>query len=472
MMTPFQQRESAAIFSLVLLGWLFATLTVAQEKSPKIVDPRLYGLEIDPGPVRPTKGEVAATHDEAGRAVLGRIHVRVGDGAVVMLPDGQLVARKAGQFTSTDRPFVPISREALLEQLAAEFPGFKTKKTNHYLYLYDTSDEFALGTSRILETMLPGVKGYAELNKLQVHNPEVPLVVVMFKNEDDFQKHRRMPEGVVAYYHTLSNRVFLYEQSRLAQVRPDLAIQQSISTIAHEGAHQILHNIGVAQRLSAWPLWLAEGLAEFFAPTSVGQRLRWKGAGQVNDLRMFELEQYLKSRAAEEPDGRMIDETVLAGRLTSTGYASSWALTHYLSKNRRGEFTRLLNDVSQYGPFEGATQVVPPGIVRSNLETFLKYFGDDAVALETRLVLHLKKQPYTDPFSGLPHLVATLSGTDGRRPQRAINTFHSPALAQKWLKETLDKLPAEHRAAAVTAVRAFPNRAQAETFAQQWRRNN
>jgi hypothetical protein len=187
---------------------------------------------------------------------------------------------------------------------------------------------------------------------------------------------------------------------------------------------------------------------------------------------MFELEQYLKSRAAEEPDGRMIDETVLAGRLTSTGYASSWALTHYLAKNRRGEFTRLLNDVSQYGAFEGATEVVPPGIVRSNLELFLKYFGDDAVAMETRLVLHLKKQPYTDPFSGLPHVVATLSGTDGRRPQRAINTFHSPALAQKWLKETLDKLPAEHRVAAKTAVRTFPNRAQAEAFAQQWRRDN
>jgi hypothetical protein len=52
-----------------------------------------------------------------------------------------------------------------------------------------------------------------------------------------------------------------------------------------------------------------------------------------------------------------------------------------------------------------------------------------------------------------------------------VNTFHSPSLAQKWLKETLDKLPAEHRDAAVTAVRTFPNRAQAEAFATQWRNN-
>ena len=91
----------------------------------------------------------------------------------------------------------------------------------------------------------------------------------------------------------------MYEQSKLAEVRPDLAVQQAISTIAHEGVHQILHNIGVQQRLSVWPMWLSEGLAEFFAPTTIGARLKWKGAGQVNDLRMFELEQYLKSNAAE-----------------------------------------------------------------------------------------------------------------------------------------------------------------------------
>jgi hypothetical protein len=71
----------------------------------------------------------------------------------------------------------------------------------------------------------------------------------------------------------------------------------------------------------------------------------------------------------------------------------------------------------------------------------------------------------------MPHFVATLSGTDGRRPQRAANTFHSPALAQKWLKESLDKLPEQHRAAATTALRSFPNRAQAEAFATQWRNN-
>jgi hypothetical protein len=277
-----------------------------------------------------------------------------------------------------------------------------------------------------------------------------------------------MPEGVVAYYHTLSNRVFMYEQSRLQRVRPDLALQQAISTVAHEGAHQILHNIGVQQRLSAWPMWLSEGLAEYFAPTAVTDKLKWKGAGQVNDLRMFELEQYLKSKAAQEPSGEMIDHTVLAGRLSSTGYATAWSLTHYLAKNRRPEFAALLRACSQIGPFEGATDIVPPGVVRANREQFSHRFGDDFKDLETKLVLHLKRQPYNDPFKNSPHFVATLLTGEGKKQQRSALTFHSPQLARNWLTDSLAKVPADQRGAAQTALRPFANRQQAEAYATQW----
>jgi hypothetical protein len=279
-----------------------------------------------------------------------------------------------------------------------------------------------------------------------------------------------MPPGVVAYYHTLSNRVVMYEESALARGRPDLAIGQSLSTIAHEGVHQILHNIGVQQRLSVWPMWLAEGLAEYLAPTSTGKNLMWKGAGQVNDLRMFELEQYLKSDLAKEPDGKLVEHTVLAGRLTSTGYASAWALTHYLAKNRRSEFGALLRECSRLGPLQGAIEITSPGIVRGNHQQFVKLFGNDVIDHERRLILHLKKQPYTDPFKDQPHFVATLLASDGRRPERSASTFHSTQLAQKWLADCVAKLPAEHQAAAQRTIQTFPNRLQAEAYAAQWLR--
>jgi hypothetical protein len=432
------------------------------------VSPRDFGIDLPPGPIEPGKQQAVTTTDTDGKPVVGRIHVRVGEGAIVLLPDGQLAGRKAGEFSPSDRKFEPLEKDELAKRLAAEFPGFKTKATNHYVYVFNSSDEFQFGASRILETMLPGVKGWVEDAKIAVKNPAVPLVVVMFRTEAEFRRHRRMPPGVVAYYDPLSNRVFMYEQSRLARVRPDLALGQAISTIAHEGVHQILHNIGVQQRLSVWPMWLSEGLAEFFAPTAVGAKLRWKGPGQVNDLRMFELEQYVRGKAAEEPKGELVEHTVLAARLTSTGYASAWSLVHYLAKFKRAELLALVREASQIGPLTGATDVSSVGVVRGNRGAFTNRFGEDFKELETKLVAHLKKLPYTDPFLNAPHFVATFTTTNGRRAQKDASTFHSPMLAEKWLGDLRAKLPEAERGSAELKIYGFANRGQAEVFLKQW----
>jgi Protein of unknown function (DUF1570) len=460
-----------AIFAGMLgMGLVLALPGFSAAQPAKSFDPSPFGFDLPAGIVRQGKGVAVTTADAAGKPVVARLHVAIGSGAIVMLPDGELVARKVGEFAVTERKFEPIEKGVLAKRLdTTEFPGFKVKQTRHYIYVYNSSEEFFLGTSRILESMLPGVTAYAEAQKIEkVHPPEVPLVVVMFATEEEFQRHSRLPPGVVAYYHALSNRVFMYEQSRLLKVRPDLALSQAISTVAHEGAHQILHNIGVQQRLSVWPMWLSEGLAEFFAPTTVGKGLKWKGAGQVNDMRMFELEQYIKSRASEKPDGKLIEQTVGAARLTSTGYASAWSLTHYLAKNRRGEFAAYLRAISKTEPLEGALDVEPPGIVPANLDLFRKTFGDKFSDLENKLVTHLKKQPYTDPFLDAPHYVAALFIPSGKRGKREVQTFHSQLLADKWIRETIEKVPAEDRGRVEREIRRFPNRAAAETFANAW----
>jgi len=470
-------RVLTAIAAIVLIlasgagegSWNRAGCAAADWPAPTHLDPQMLGIDLPAGTVTKGKGEAVTTHDAAQQPVVGRLYASVGTGALVLLPDGQIVPRKKGEFAPTERKFEPADKKALGERLLRdEFAGFKAKQTNHYLYLYNTSEEFALATSRILETMLPGVILHGKAMQIEVKEPPLPLVVIMFKTEAEFQKYQRMPPGVVAYYHTLSNRVFMYEQSRLADVRPDLAVQQALATIAHEGAHQILHNIGVQQRLSLWPMWLSEGMAEYFAPTTAGERLRWKGAGQVNDLRMFELEQYIKSRAAEKPNGQLIEHTTQAARLTSTGYATAWALTHYLAKNKRVEFNEFVKKMSQLGPLEATGPIVQPGVVRENLVTFQLQFGDKLPDMENRLVLHLKKQDYNDPFAAQPHFVATVQAADGRRPIRTVNTFHSTALADKWIRDTVEQLPEAARPRAETAVRTFPNRPAAEAWARQW----
>ena len=152
-----------------------------------------------------------------------------------------------------------------------------TEKTNRVTdILRACGDRFRIfcGADQIiLESMLVGVMNHAKACGLTVREPELPLVVVLFPNKADFQKYRSVPEGVTAYFHPITNRVFLHEPRELGELSRELAVSQAISTVAHEGAHQILHNIGVQQRLAVWPMWINEGLAEYFAPTTFGKNL-------------------------------------------------------------------------------------------------------------------------------------------------------------------------------------------------------
>lgn len=433
------------------------------------VDPHAFGLELPPGPVRPGAQRRVLVQDEE-QPVVGRVHVEVGEYTVVLLPTGQLVPFLTIETTPTDRPFQPATAEALGRRLArGPLAKSEPKITRHFVFLGNTSDEFTALTSRLLETMVPGLLSYLELVKLKASEPELTLPVLMFRTEEEYQRFRRMPPGVVAYYSVLDNYIVLCEESPLADVKPELALQQTFATIAHEGVHQILANAGVQQRLSLWPMWLSEGLAEYLAPTTPGKRLRWKGAGQINDLRMFDLEQYLKSRDGDTADGQMVEHTVVAARLTSTGYAAAWGLTHHLAKNQRVEFQRLLADVSRLGPLEGDTRIESPGITPGNLQRFRAVVGDDLAGLERKLIGHLKRQPYADPFADWPHYAAVVVSGNGGRPRRETNVFHTRGQAEKWSQEIVARLPAEQQEAAQVVIRSFPNRAAAEAFARQAR---
>lgn len=462
---PAVPQTSCVLFVLALS----ASLAVAQTTTKKLLDPRFFGLNIPIAKVTPGGDRRVATRDEGGQAVVAKLHAEVGEYRIVKLPDGELVVRKLSAAELTERPFQPIAKDELEQRLTStEFKGFNAKQTRRYLYIYNTSENFAIVTSRILETMFRGVVQHAQAQRIEVTEPDVPLVAIMFRTEEEFQRHRRMPPGVVAYYHILSNQIVMYEESKLGNIKPELAIQQSISTIAHEGAHQILHNIGVQTRLSAWPMWLAEGMAEYYAPTTFGSRLTWKGAGQVNDLRMFELENYLLSKSNDGLNGDTTSATVRAARLTSTGYASAWALTHYLAKSMRPQFNGFVREMSQLGPLEGYLTVQRPGVIPENLEVFKKHFGADLPDVERRLVLHLKKQRYKPPFAEFPHFLALISYPDGKRQSRAANMFISQESALRWISDTVGRLTDEQQRAAQNQIRECANRFRAAQLKQQW----
>jgi len=438
----------AAAALLLLLALPLPEPAQAQFPAPR-AEPADLGLVLPDAPPRPGLDRRVVVPDTRGDAVVGMVHVEVGDHLVVLLPDGRLISVPQTAATPTERPFQPARAADIRAALVhGPFRGFQSRTSRRYVYVYNTSEAFATATTRILETMYPTLHTFCG-QFLPVHDPLFPLVVVMFRTQEEFDQYRRMPEGVAAYYNTVTNHVVLYEQSRLAEMAPELAFKQSVSVIAHEGVHQVLHNIGVQQRLARWPAWLSEGLAEYCAPTVIDQRARWKGIGLVNDLRLHELRRWLEPPAAARGGAGLIDLTIHADALNSLGYASSWALVHFLVKHRKREFFACLGDASRLQPLADPP---PAG------QLFRKHFGDELEPLEPLLIAHLGRLPYVDPIANQTHYVA-LADTGQRR---TVVVTTSPA----------DILAFRRRvgAQAQFQVRALPGRAVAERFAQEWLR--
>lgn len=455
----------AAWLTPLLLG---AAALLAQ--GTKVPNPRAFGLDLPPGVISHSLTGSVEVRDESGELVIGRIHVMIGSNLVVELPDGQMVTRAVSELRRTDASFKGMDKKALAKRLEEKFPGFKTRTSRHYVFVYNTSQEFADATMRILESMIPGMQKHAKAQRIEVHEPDVPLVVIMFATEAEYQQFSEVPEGIVAFYDTLANHVVMYERPTNPPIKQDLYYKQAISTIAHEGAHQILHNIGVQQRLSRWPMWISEGIAEYYAPTDFGTRMKWKGAGDINDMRMFELESYIKGKDAEQADGSMVEQTVKAARLTSTGYASAWGLTHYLASQRRSNFNDLMRELSEIKPMEGSVNVSAGGVILSNQEDFSKHFGADLHLIEKEMIDHLKNQEYNHPFSEFAHFAATVKITVNGKTFGTANVFHAQDLAAQWQTQQLKKLTPEQRAGAMVEIRLFRNRGEAERFATQWLR--
>jgi hypothetical protein len=451
------KRTACAISAVFVLALVALVPAAAQTSSPG--GPPDSSLDIpSDGAVRAGQGRRVKVGDAGGETV-ALLHVQVGDRRVAILPDGRLASYAASAAPLTEEPFRPATKETIAAQLKAKgFRNFKARSTARYVYVYNTSEAFQTGTSRILETMYPAILAYFKRLKLPVHHPEVPLVAVMFRTEDEFRKYEPIPEGIAAYYNSITNHIVMYEQSDLVELAPELAMKQSIGTIAHEGIHQILHNIGVQQRLSRWPMWLSEGLAEYFAPTTVGARLRWKGVGQPNDLRMYELDRFMQARPGKR--GEMVENVVGAARLTSAGYAAAWSLTHYLASRKQEAFQNYLRDIAQLGPLE-------PGrgsekAARDQL--FAQHFGDDFARLEDDLVEHLRSLPYVDPIANQTHYVVLIDTSVMR--SAAVTT--SPASVRKWQEETLTKLPPTVRAATRFQIMPFANKELAQQYADRF----
>lgn len=392
---------------------------------------------------KPGHGETLLLRTGAGAPQVVKLHCDLGVQLLVMLPSGELEAVPRSQTSPTDKPFVPADEAAMKRALAAEgFDKFKMVSAPPYLYVYASSEGFYLHTRSILESMYPGVKAALESWGLSVPDPAVPLVVIIMPSRAAFDAYDKTSPEIAAYYNTLSNYVVLYEDQKLWEAAPEFALKQGAYIVAHEGVHQILANAGIQQRLARWPMWICEGVPEYFCPLKVSSRivrdrnstlptrtLKWTDPGMVNDLRMHEL---LQINAG---GGDVARQLVQANELGSREYALAWGLVHYLVTEHPQEFAEYLRDVSKLEPLDPAQKALAGRVD----PLFVKHFGDNFAAIEAGVQQHLLSKPmqaeYRDPIVYQTHYVVKRSIKHGHTFEIAMIVTTSPAAARKWKEQ-------------------------------------
>jgi hypothetical protein len=429
----------------------------------------LFPVELKPDGPNPTaeiEPKRVRVGDRAGRTIIARVYGPAESG-IVLLPDGQL--GWPNRMIYTDEPFRPLSPQEMIDQLrAGQFAEFESLQTQYYVILYQSSRRFAEQSGKLLDSLYDGLLSRFRASGFNLHESEFPLVAVIFENEEDFRAHREIDSDIQAYYEVVSNRIYFYETRQKEEEDPQLAAMRKPQTVAHEGTHQILHNIGVQPRLSDWPPWVVEGLAELAAAPRT-RNGEWAGFSQGYPTHIATLEDMqdsiaLQGRAArlarvrvgQAPGRSRVEYIITRDRLTPTDYALSWALTHFLANKRTQEFLAYLKELGQR----------PPGKKRDpteELARFHRHFGGAPRAMEPEIASHLRKLRSQTPL--VYYAVLFEQPLPGNLVRRGTLVSRSPQLIREWIEE---RMPDPHGGAYTWRIVPFQNRQQAFIFTEQW----
>lgn len=360
----------------------------------------------------------AVISDNAGDAqpqletVQGEVLIEAQDGSILFQEmDGALRILASAEIatkTIQDEPLQPLTKKQLGESLLADLPeGFRIHTTEDYVIAYQTGRAYAKWIGNLYQGPLNrGFKNFwgKRSFKLELEKPKFPLVAVIFATREQYaaqvQRELNVKVGsVVAYYNLHTNRVMMYDLTSdrrqggvAAQTQRDiddiLLTPQGIwmvTTIIHEGTHQLMFNSGLQTRLADTPLWLNEGIAMYFEPPNLNARQGWRVPGRTNYLRLDVLRKN-QTRAVNSLETLISDDQRLQSDEDTTvvAYAESWALVHFLVNRKPTQFGQYLKFLSQKQP----QQAPKPG---QRLADFKQFFGDDLLKLDKEFIAYVKR---------------------------------------------------------------------------------
>ncbi len=354
---------------------------------------------------------VLLRRDGQQRLVEGRVLVEARDGGVLLesrdgvywvIPPEQMEERKTLGVSST---FDPLSHRELEEKLLESLPaGFATHTTKRYVIAYDTSRSYAIWCGSLFERLYSAFTNYWSGRRVELHEPEVPLVAIIFADRRTYIRHATEelgspPGNVVGYYNLLTNRVTMFDltgaerfsgtgrhrgnRAAIQRILSQPGAAKNVATIVHEATHQVAYNCGLQTRFADIPLWVSEGLATYFETPDVQSNKGWRRLGGVNQDRLRTFLQYLPQRDSDSlPSLLRNDERFRDQRQAVDAYAEAWALNYFLLRQKADlytEYLRMLKEKPQL------VQDAP----ETRLEEFQSVFGQDLARLDEEFIRYL-----------------------------------------------------------------------------------
>jgi tetratricopeptide (TPR) repeat protein len=209
------------------------------------------------------------------------------------------------------------------------------------------------------------------LRKASISTP-IPTTVVLFKSDDSFRQFKpryqgKIKENVGGYF--LPGRFTNYIALTI-----DKESVNPYSVIFHEYEHFVLHN-----NLARLPLWLDEGLAEFYSTFETDGDLKVNiGVPVIPHLYQLRVQPLLPFKTLLSVDTKSphYNESSKAGMF----YAESWALVHYLMNGNQTKRQQQL--VSFLNLLDSGMTVQ---------EMFQKAFGADFTTVENELDAYVRR---------------------------------------------------------------------------------
>lgn len=345
---------------------------------------------------------------ESRREIVGKVEVEAADGGLMLLArDGSLWPVEKENIVnrrSDAKPFAPLTNAELVKQLTGELPGFKTHQTQHYLIHYNTSPAYAKWVGSLFEGLHKAFYNYWTRRGAVLHEPEFPLVAIVFDGQSSFAKHAHAEIGeransIIGYYNLKTNRMTMYDltgieasgaanernaAARINQILSQPGAERTVATIVHEATHQLAFNSGLQVRFADVPFWCSEGLAIYFETPNLDSTKGWRNIGSVNRVNLVGFRQYLPRRKAGSLELLLSDDKRFQDPAAQAdAYSEAWALNYFLLQTKSEAYVKYLAALAEQKPLIDVTPA-------ERLKEFKQFFGDDLQSFETEFLRYMR----------------------------------------------------------------------------------